>query len=161
MDLGGEDFCAVAESRLTGVAGEEREYSGVAQETPRQVEVLEKERGAPPEEVIRDIAGCKMAAGAQHSPVAWGVALVHNRRWSMVRCTARGVMSAASTAAMRSEELHDLSGVGYVRVYWDSEACSATTSAALRGCRMRHPRWVASSLPANIGSQGTVWGSAA
>ena len=32
MDLGGEDFCAVAESRLTGVAGEEREYSGVAQQ---------------------------------------------------------------------------------------------------------------------------------
>ena len=79
----------------------------------------------------------------------------------MVRCIARGLISAASTAAMRSVELHARSGDGNAWVYCASAACSAMTSAALRGCRMRQPWCVANTLPVYIGNKGTAQGSAA
>ena len=63
---GGANFGAVVERGLAGVQDEEWEHQGVAQESPRQEEVLEKERGAPSEEVICDNPVCQVTVGAQH-----------------------------------------------------------------------------------------------
>ena len=40
---------------------------------------MEKEGGAPPEEVIRDITERQVAVGAQYPPIARGVALMHQK----------------------------------------------------------------------------------